>query len=128
MRVLSGRAAVERTANPVESRAGAREPVGQHIVGECHDLVSRRMDIAVHVANEMTNPRSLGEIARMHHEDIFVGCTDHVSSFCVMVEKLSGMKNRARWQFEREHDAIRRFDETPHSAAIDSAHRQFDYR
>ncbi len=96
MRVLSGRATVERTANPAESDAGAREPVGQHLVGERHDLVSRRIDIAVHVANEMTDPRSLGEIPRMHHQDIFVSCTNNVSSFRVVVEKLSGMKNRAR--------------------------------
>jgi hypothetical protein len=126
MGVPSRGAAVERTTSAVERDASARESIRQHIVCQRHDLVSSRMNIAMHVADEMANARSLGEVARMHDENVFVCCTDDVGSFRVMVEKLPGMQNRAGWQFEREHDTIGRLDETPHATAIDSVHRQFN--
>ncbi len=128
MGVLAGRAAVERATGPVERHANACEPIGQHIVRERHDFVSRGMNIAMHVANEMTDPRSLGEIARMYHQDVLVGGSDDVGRFCVVMKKLTRMKDRSSRQLEREHDAVRRFNEAAHAPAIDRAHWQLNYR
>jgi hypothetical protein len=125
--VLTRCAAVKRPPGPIERHAGACEPVGKHIVGERNDLVSAGMNIAVHVADEMANPRSFGEVARIYHEYVFVRRRDDVGRLRVVMEKLSWMKNRPGRKFEREYDTIGRFDEPPHAAAIDGAHRQFDY-
>jgi hypothetical protein len=88
---------VERTTGPVERHANASEAIGQHIVRKRHDLVSGGMKIAVHVADEMANPGCVGEIARMHDEDVFIRGSDDVGGFHVAVQELPGMKNRASW-------------------------------
>jgi len=128
MRVLSWRASVEWPAGAVESRAETPESIGQDIVCQRDDLGSGRMEIAMHIADEMANARRLGEVARMHDKDVLVCGADDIGSFRVVVKKLSWMKNRAGRQFEREYHAVRRFDEAPDSAAIDRAHRQLDDR
>ena len=128
MRVLSRGTSVERTEGSLETHSRAPESVGQHIVCERHNLVSARMKIAMHVADEMTNACRFSEVARMDDEHILVRSADDIGSFGVVVKKLSGMKNRAGRQFEREHHTIRRFDETSHSTSIDRAHRQLDDR
>ena len=126
MGVLARGATVERTTSAIERYASARESICQHIICQRHNLVSHRMDIAMHVADEMANPRRFGEVARMRHEDVFVGCSDDVGSLRVVVEELPRMKDRASWQFERQHDTIGGLHETSDAAAIDSAHRQFN--
>ena len=128
MRVLSWRASVEWPAGAVESRAETPESIGQDIVCQRDDLGSGRMEIAMHIADEMANARRLGEVARMHDENLLVCGADDIGSLGVVVKKLSRMKNRTGWQFEREDYAVRRFDETPDSTAIDRAHRKFDDR
>ena len=79
----------------VKGPTSARKPIGQHIVRERHDLVSRGVNIAMHVANEVANPGSLGEIAWMYHEHVLVGGSDDVGRFGVVVKKLTRMKDRA---------------------------------
>jgi hypothetical protein len=128
MGVLAGCAAVERTTGAVERHAKAYEPIGQHIVRQRDDLVSRGMNIAMHVANEMANACCLGEIAWMNYQHVLVGGRNDVGRFRVVVKKLTRVKDGSGRQFEREDDAIRRFDESAHAAAIDRAHWQFNYR
>jgi hypothetical protein len=122
VRVLSGRAAVERSTSPLEMHARPDEPVGEDIVGERHDLVTARMNIAMHVAYEMTDTGRLCEVARRHDEDVLVRGADNVGCFRVVVEKLARVKNGAGRQFEREHDPIWRFDESSYATTIDGAH------
>src|SRR6476620_11864705 len=100
--MLSGCAAVERTTSPFDRYASAGEPVGKHIICKRDDLVPGRMNISMHVANEMTNPRRLGEVARMDDKDILVCGADDVGSVPVVVKNLSRMENGSGWQFERE--------------------------
>jgi hypothetical protein len=128
MRVLSRCASVERTARAVERHTRAPKSVGQHIVCERHDLVSGGMNIAMHIADEMANTRRFGKVTRMYHQDVLVSGADDVSRFCVMVKKLSRMKHRSSRQFEREHHAVRRFNESSDSTTIYRAHRQLDDR
>ena len=128
MRVLSWRASVEWTASPVERHTRALESVGQHTVRKRHDLVSGRMDIAMHIADEMADTRRLGEVTWTHDENVLVCGADDVGGFCVVVKKLSRVKHCSSRQFEREHDAVRRFNETPDPTTIDRAHRQLDDR
>ena len=126
--MLSGCAAVKRTTTPFERYASASESVGQHIICQRDDLVPGRRNVSMHVANEMPNPRSFGEVARMHNKDILVRGADDIGGFCVVVKDLSRMKNGSGWQFEREEDTIGRFDQPPHAAAILRAHPQLDNR
>lgn len=126
MGVLSGRTAVERTTGAVERHADPCEPVGQHIVGERNDLLAAGMHIAMHVADEMADPRSLGEVPRIHHEHVFVRRSNDVGRFCVVMEKLPRMEHRAGRKFEGEDDTIGRFNEPSNSTAIDGTHWKFD--
>ncbi|HEU4936879.1 MAG TPA: hypothetical protein VFT39_10530 [Vicinamibacterales bacterium] len=119
---------MEWTSSAVERHTSAPKSVGQHIVCERHDLVSGGMNITMHIADEMANTRRLGEVTRMHDKDVLICGADKISGFGVVVKKLSRMKNRTRWQFEREHHAVRRFNETPDSTTIQRAHRQLDDR
>jgi hypothetical protein len=126
--MLSRRAAVERTATAVERHASARESIRQYIVCKRDNLVPARMNVAVHVANEMPDSRRLGKIARMNDENVLVRSANHIRGLRVVMQQLTGVQDGAGWQLEREHDAVRRFDESPHATAIDGAHGQFDDR
>jgi len=126
--MLSRRAAVEWTASPVERHASPRESIRQYIVCKRDNLVPARMNVAVHVANEMPDPRGLGKIARMNDENVLVRRANYIGGLRVVMQQLTGMQNGPGWQFEREDGAIRRFDEPPHATAIDGAHGQFDDR
>ena len=121
-------AAVKRPTGPVERHAGPCEPLGQHLICERHDLMSGRMNIAMHISDEMPDTGCLCDVARMCYENVFIGCTDDIGGFGIVVEKLPWMKNRAGWQFEREDDPIRRFNEASNATAIDRAHWKFDNR
>src|SRR5436190_14830577 len=84
------------------------------------------MYVAMHVADEMSNPCGFGEVAWGDEEDLLVGSADDIRGLRILVQELTGMQNRARRQFKREDDAVGRFDETSHATAIDGAHRQLD--
>jgi hypothetical protein len=86
---------MERTPGTVENHASARQSIREHIVCERDDVVSCRMNIAMHVADEMTNPRSLREVARVNHENVFVCRRDDVGRRRIVMEKLPRVKNRS---------------------------------
>jgi hypothetical protein len=126
--MLSRCASVEWTSSAVERHTRSPKSIGQHIVCERHDLVSGRMNIAMHVADEMADTRRLGKVTRTHDKDVLICGADDVGGFCVVVKKLSRMKHRSGRQFEREDHAVRRFNKPPDTATIDGAHRQLDDR
>ena len=128
MRVFSRCASVEWTSSAVERHTRAPKSIRQHIVCERHDLVSGGMNIAMHIADEMAYTRRLGKVTRMHDKNVLICSADDVGGFCVVVKKLSRMKHRSSRQFEREHHAVRRFNQSADATTIYRAHRQLDDR
>jgi hypothetical protein len=124
--MFSGCAAVEWSSCSLVLNTGPREALSQGVVSQRNDLVGARMDIAVHVANHMADSGGFSKVAGMHDQHIFVGRAHDVRRFRVVVQQLTGMQDGARWQFEREDDAVGRLDQPADASAIDGAHRQFD--
>jgi hypothetical protein len=124
--MLAGRPAEKRTTSAVDAKPGASETFGKDLVAKRDDFVAARVDIAVHVSNEVPDTGSLGKIAWHDHQDVFVGRAHDVRGFRVVVQELTGMKDRPRRQFERKHDTIRRFDQTSHAPSIGRIHGERD--
>jgi len=104
------------------------EAIRQDIVRQNDHLGSTRVDIAMQVANQMTDAGGLSQIAWVHNEHFFISRANNVRGLGVVMQQLPGMKNRAGWQFEREGNAVGRLDQPTDAAAIDGAHGQFDNR
>src|SRR5262249_10248217 len=95
VRVFSGRPAVKWPPRPFKSDMGSGEAICQDIVREDDHLDSTRVDIAMHVANQMTDAGGLSQITWVDDEDLFIRRADHVRGFSVVMQQLPGMKNRA---------------------------------
>ena len=126
--MLPRRAAVERPCPPLKTNAGTCKAIREHRIPQRDNFHSARMEVAVHVANQMADTGRFGEVARINNYHLFIRGADDVGRLRVVMEQLPGVKDGARRQFERKDDAIRGFDEPPDAPAIDGAHRQFDNR
>jgi hypothetical protein len=124
--MLARRAAEKGTASAVHAKPGASETLGKHLVTERDDFVAARVDIAVHVSNEVSDTGGLGKVARCDHQDVFVGRAHDVRGLRVVVQELTRMKDRARRQLERKHDTIRSFDQTADTPSITGIHGKFN--
>src|SRR3954467_8058176 len=126
VRMLARRTPEKRPSGAADMKTRAREAVGEHVVRECNDFGSARVDVPMHVPNEVSDPSSLGQIARRYDQDIFVGRAYEISGFQIVIQQLPRGKNRAGRQLEREHDTIRRFDQAPDAPSIEGTHGQLD--
>lgn len=126
--MLSRSPAVKWAFRPLKSNARSGQAFGEHIIGESDNLRAARVDIPMHVANQMTDAGGLSQITWVHNEDLFIRRAYHVCGFSVVMQQLAGMKNRAGWQFKREGHAVRRLEQPADTTAIDGAHGQFDNR
>lgn len=104
------------------------EPFGQNVVSQRDDVVSRREDVAMHVADQVADSCRFGQIARMGDQHILVCSAHHVRNFSIVVQELPRVKDRAGRQFQGEYDAVGRLQEPPNTPPIDRAHREFDDR
>jgi hypothetical protein len=118
---------MERPAGALECRAGFGDPIGQGVVGQCHDLVRGNVNVAMHVSNEMRHARGFGDVPRLHDKNFLVGRRHDVRGFSVVMQELTRVKNRSRWKLQREHDSVGRLDEPPHAPAIMRAHGELDH-
>ena len=124
--MLSRRPAVEWPPRPLKLDPCSRKAIGEHVIGQSDNLGPSRMDVAVHIANQMTNAGRFSQIAWVYDEDLFISRAHDVGGFSVMMQQLARMKNGAGWQFERQDHAVGGLDQPADTATIDGAHRQFD--
>jgi hypothetical protein len=106
--MLSRSPAVKWACRPLKSNASSGQSFGKHLIGQSDNLRSARVDVAMHVADEMSDDGGFGKVARVDHEHIFIGRAHDVGGFSIMVQQLTRMKNGASRQFEREDDTVGR--------------------
>lgn len=119
---------MKRSPRSLARHPRSREPFGQNIVSQRDDVVSGREDVAMHVADQVADSCRFGQIARMGDQHILVCSAHHIRNFGIVVQELPRVKDRARWQFQCEYDAVGRLEEPPNAPPVDGAHREFDDR
>ncbi len=117
---------MKRSSRALARHPGPREPFGQNIVSQRDDVVPGREDVAMHVADQVSDARGLGQIARMDDQYILFCGAHHVRYFGIVMQELPRVKDRARGQFQGEDDAVGRLEKPANTAPVDGAHRQFD--
>lgn len=117
---------MKRSPRPLARHARSRKPLGEYIVSQRDDVVPDRVDIPVHVADQMPDACRLGQVARMNDQHVLVCRADDIGGLGVVVQELTGMKNRPGRELQREDGAVWSLDQPPNTATIDGAHRQFD--
>jgi len=124
--MVAWRAAVKRTPIRVKRHTRAMQPIGERLICQRDHLGALQVNVAMEVADEMSDARGFGEVAGRDDEHRFRRRGHNVPALAALEEHLAGMENGARREIELETLAVRSLDDPPDAPSIVSCHRDLD--